>query len=71
MKEQIEKLIKDYQEKITNCDKMLEMFKQQIAKARREHQTTEYYRSERKHFNAQRQCYIQFISDLEDLEIKP
>ena len=64
----IEKLIEQYQERIKNCDTMLNVFKKNIREARHNNTDSAYDREERKHFSAQRQCYIQIISDLEDLE---
>jgi len=67
MKDQIGELIKGYHQQIENCDNMLVMLKKQIRTSRHEGTSSEMARLEKRHFNAQRQCYIQTISDLEDI----
>lgn len=60
-----QELIDQYQQRIKSCDNMLDVFKKNIRTARHNKTSSEADRLEKRHFDAQRQCYVQFVSDLE------
>jgi hypothetical protein len=76
MKKQIEKLIEEYMQKIACCDIDIKAMRSNKSEARRKpapwsHSQVAYFEDinyEIEQKSIQRQCYVQFISDLEDLE---
>ncbi len=67
-----EKLINQYKGKIEDCDILLKSIKDNVRKLRHKEMNTDekinelnYFASDRKMISAQRQCYVQFISDIE------
>ncbi len=71
MNSKIRKLISEYESRISDCDIILNKILDQKRKIRKIN-ITEYLNNEDyvslqkdwKHYSAQKQCYIQFVSDL-------
>lgn len=73
MKKQLEKLIKEYEERIENCDSQISRYTNEIRSIRKNGAdsyfcTVEELANERKIADAKRQCYVQAIADIKSLE---
>lgn len=65
-----EKLIAEYQIKVSDCDRQIESLNASIRKARTEKESEDVIAdiaNERKIEDAKRQAYFQFLKNLEDL----
>lgn len=70
-KQKIDSLVKEYESKISDCDKLIQDYTSQIRLSRHgasdSAYTIEELAHERRIQDTRRQCFIQFIKDLENL----
>lgn len=65
----MKKLIKEYQKKIEKCDRQINRITELIRLSRKDSSIdTDDLREEKANCNRDRQLYVQFIHDLDDIE---